>query len=124
MPKAIDPCILVILGATGDLTARKLAPAIYHLGLDGLLPKQFACVGFARRQKTHEQFRTEIYENIKSFSRTQPIDETFWKSFQEQLFYHCSEFDDEAGYTSLQVLLDQLDKKLGTRGNRIFYLSV
>ncbi len=124
MPKAIDPCILVILGATGDLTARKLAPAIYNLGVDGLLPKQFACVGFARRQKSHEEFRKEFRENITSFSRTQPIDETLWKEFQEQLFYHCSEFDEEAGYESLKIFLDQLDQKFGTRGNRIFYLSV
>ena len=56
----IDPCILVIFGASGDLTARKLIPAIYNLAREGQLPPQFACVGFARRDKTHEQFREEM----------------------------------------------------------------
>ncbi len=56
----IEPCILVIFGATGDLTGRKLFPAIYNLVREGQLPSQFACVGFARRDKTHEQFRDEM----------------------------------------------------------------
>ncbi|MBI3508453.1 MAG: glucose-6-phosphate dehydrogenase, partial [Chlamydiia bacterium] len=76
--RLIDPCILVIFGATGDLTTRKLAPALYNLGREGLLPPNFACVGFARREKTHETFRQEFKAGITSFSRVKPIDETFW----------------------------------------------
>lgn len=120
----VDPCILVIFGATGDLTGRKLAPAIYNLGKDGLLPANFACVGFARREKSHEEFRNELKEDINSFSRTKPIDEAFWKNFQEQIFYHRSEFDDDAGYEKLATFLKQLDGRHATRGNRVFYLSV
>lgn len=120
----IDPCILVILGATGDLTGRKLAPALYNLGREGLLPPNFACVGFARREKTNQQFRDELKENIKLFSRVKPIEETFWKNFQEQIFYHRSEFDDDEGYERLAELLKQLDTRFATRGNRVFYLSV
>ena len=120
----IDPCILVIFGATGDLTGRKLAPAIYNLGKEGLLPAHFACVGFARREKTHEQFRSEMKLEIAANSRTKPLDEPFWKTFQEQLYYHVSEFDSDEGYQKLAQLLAQLDAKLGTRGNRLFYLSV
>jgi glucose-6-phosphate 1-dehydrogenase len=118
-----DPCILVIFGATGDLTARKLIPALYNLAREGQLPPQFACVGFARRKKTDEEFRAEMKEAISKFSRVKPIDEALWKTFQNQLFYHCSEFHEDTGYTKLQEVLRNLDQRLGTQGNRIFYLS-
>lgn len=120
----IDPCVLVIFGATGDLTGRKLAPAIYNLGREGMLPANFACVGFARREKTHEEFRKEVKEDINSYSRVKPIDESFWESFQEQIFYHCSEFDSDEGYEKLAAFLKELDARHATRGNRVFYLSV
>jgi len=120
----IDPCVLVIFGATGDLTGRKLAPAIYNLGKDGLLPPNFALLGFARREKSHEQFRQELHASVQQFSRTKPIDEPFWNHFQKQIFYHQSEFDDDAGYQKLAQQLRDLDNQFATRGNRIFYLSV
>jgi glucose-6-phosphate 1-dehydrogenase len=122
--KNIDPCILVIFGATGDLTGRKLAPAIYNLGREGMLPTQFACVGFARREKTHEAFRNELKEDIDQYSRVKPIDESYWKNFQEQIFYHPSDFDSDEGYEKLAEFLKQIDIKHATRGNRVFYLSV
>lgn len=122
--RTIDPCIVVIFGATGDLTGRKLSPALYNLGREGMLPPNFAAVGFARREKSHQEFRDEIKQDINLYSRVKPIDETFWKKFQEQIFYHRSEFDDDAGYQALDVLLKELDSKLATRGNRVFYLSV
>jgi len=122
--RTIDPCILVIFGATGDLTGRRLVPAIYQLGREGSLPSNFACVGFARRPKTDEQFRNELKEDIATYSRTKPIDETFWQSFQEQIFYHRSEFDADEGYQELAQRLAQIDTRHGTRGNRVFYLSV
>jgi len=122
--RTIDPCIVVIFGATGDLTGRKLAPALYNLGKDGMLPANFATVGFARREKSHQEFRDELKEDINSYSRVKPIDEPFWKNFQEQIFYHRSEFDDDAGYAALHDFLETLDSRFATRGNRIFYLSV
>lgn len=122
--RAIDPCALVIFGATGDLTGRKLAPALYNLGKDGLLPPNFVCIGFARRDKTDEMFREEFKQDISTYSRVKPIDEQFWDHFQNQIFYHRSEFDDDAGYQSLAESLKQMDARHGTRGNRIFYLSV
>ncbi|MBM3183750.1 MAG: glucose-6-phosphate dehydrogenase, partial [Chlamydiae bacterium] len=122
--RMIDPCIMVIFGATGDLTGRKLAPALYNLGREGLLPPNFALVGFARREKTHEEFRKELKDQISQHSRVKPIDENFWKHFQEQIFYHQSEFDDEKGYASLEAFLKNLDGRFATRGNRLFYLSV
>lgn len=120
----IDPCVLVIFGATGDLTGRKLGPAIYNLGHDGMLPANFALVGFARRPKSHEQFRDELKDDINKFSRTKPIDDQFWDNFQEQIFYHQSEFDQDEGYEKLAEFLKLLDSKYTTRGNRVFYLSV
>ncbi len=124
LSRNIDPCVLVIFGATGDLTGRKLAPALYNLGRDGLLPPNFACVGFARRDKSHQVFRDELKQDISSYSRTKPLDETFWKTFQEKIYYHRSEFDDDAGYEALAKFLAQIDSRSATRGNRVFYLSV
>ncbi|NGX45730.1 MAG: Glucose-6-phosphate 1-dehydrogenase, partial [Chlamydiae bacterium] len=118
-----DPCILVIFGATGDLTARKLFPAIYNLAREGQLPSQFAVVAFARRDKSHAEFRDEMKQAINKFSRVKPIDESIWKTFQEQIFYHKSEFHDAAGYDSLNTFLQELDGQFGTKGNRVFYLS-
>ena len=121
--KSPDPCVLVIFGATGDLTARKLVPALYNLSRDGMLPSHFVCTGFARRPKSHEQFRQEMYEAISKHSRTKPIDSTFWETFSEQLFYHCSEFDNDEGYIKFKEFLQEIDARFGTRGNRVFYLS-
>lgn len=120
----IDPCVVVIFGATGDLTGRRLAPALYNLGREGLLPPNFAAVGFARREKTHQQFRDEIKQEIATHSRVKPIDEGFWQHFQEQVFYHRSEFDDDEGYHALANFLQEIDGRYATRGNRVFYLSV
>lgn len=122
--KIAESCILVIFGATGDLTARKLAPALYNLAREGQLPGHFACVGFARRPKSHDQFRDEMHEAINKFSRSLPIDESLWKTFREQFFYLQSEFDEDQGYEELHQLLNQLDSQLGTKGNRVYYLSV
>ncbi|MDB6082047.1 MAG: zwf [Chlamydiia bacterium] len=122
--KTADPCILVIFGATGDLTSRKLLPALYNLAREGQLPSHFACVGFARREKSNDQFRSEMLDAVSQHSRVKPIDQALWSSFSEQLFYHGGAFDDDAAYESLRLFLDDLDAKFGTKGNRVFYLSV
>lgn len=121
--KIAESCILVIFGATGDLTARKLIPALYNLARDGQLPTHFACVGFARRDKTNEEFRNEMLEAVTQYSRSKPVDKELWNLFQDKLFYHISNFDEDHGYESLNTLLQQLDSQLGTKGNRVFYLS-
>ena len=118
-----EPCILVIFGVTGDLTARKLIPALYNLARDGLLPPHFACVGFARRDKNHESFRDEMLEAVEKYSRSKPLDPELWKSFREKLFYHRAEFHEDEGYTSLAQFLNHLDAQIGAKGNRVFYLS-
>jgi glucose-6-phosphate 1-dehydrogenase len=122
--KTAESCILVIFGATGDLTARKLVPALYNLARDGQLPGHFACVGFARRPKTHDQFRDEMLEAVNQFSRSKRVDPQLWKTFREKLYYLQSEFHDDEGYEELNRFLQKLDNQLGTKGNRLFYLSV
>ncbi len=117
-----DPCTLVIFGATGDLTHRKLIPALYNLAADGALPPAISVVGFARRDKTDELFRSELEEAARKFSR-QPIRDELWSSFAASVFYHRSAFDNLDGYTALARRLDELDAARGTCGNRLFYLA-
>ena len=121
--RLVEPCVVVIFGATGDLTGRKLMPAIYNLKREGALPPQFACVGFARRQKTHDEFRKEMHDAINTHSRVKPIDEDLWNNFKDQVYYHVSEFHEDEGYNRLKIFLATIDAQHGTRGNRIFYLA-
>src|SRR5437660_5029839 len=117
-----QPCSIVIFGATGDLTHRKLIPALYNLAADGELPPAVAVVGFARREKSDDEFRRELEDATRKFSR-QTVRDEIWKTFAQSIFYHQSEFEDESGYKSLAQRLDKIDKQRGTRGNRLFYFA-
>ena len=117
-----QPCTIVIFGATGDLTHRKLVPALYNLAADGDLPPAVTIVGFARREKSDDRFRNELENASRKFSR-QTVRDDIWKTFAESIFYHRSEFEDEGGYKTLAKRLDKIDKESGTRGNRLFYLA-
>jgi glucose-6-phosphate 1-dehydrogenase len=117
-----QPCSIVIFGATGDLTHRKLIPALYNLAADGELPPAVAIIGFARRPKSDDDFRKEMEEAVRKFSR-QAVRDEIWKTFSQSLFYHQSEFGDEAGYKSLGEQLEKIDNERGTRGNRLFYFA-
>ena len=121
--QAPEPCALVIFGATGDLTHRKLVPALYNLAHEGQLPQSFAIVGFARRPKTHDQFRAELRDAVAQFSRFQPINPAVWDALAQAIFYHQSEFADAKGYKTLDEFLRKLDTERGTAGNRLFYLA-
>ncbi len=118
-----DPCVLTIFGATGDLTKRKLMPALYNLAREGQLPAHFCCVAFARRDKTHEEFRQEMKEAVSQFSRVTPLDEELWEHFASTLFYHKACFTEDEGYQELDVFLKELDAQYDTAGNRVYYLS-
>src|SRR6266480_646925 len=117
-----QPCTIVIFGATGDLTHRKLVPALYNLAADGDLPPAVEIVGFARRPKTDDEFRRDLEEATRNFSR-QSVRDEIWKNFAQSIFYHQSEFEDESGYKALAKRLDEIDKNHGTRGNRLFYFA-
>src|SRR5450432_3967656 len=117
-----QPCAVVIFGATGDLTHRKLIPALYNIAADGELPPAVAVVGSARRPKTDDEFRKEMEETTRKFSR-QTVRDEIWEGFAKSLYYHQSEFADEAGYQKLAERLNRLDKESGTRGNHLFYFA-
>ena len=116
-----EPCSVIIFGASGDLTGRKLIPALYNIAADGELPPTLKVVGFARREKSHDSFRAELEVMNRKLSR-QGHDERLWSSFSQSIFYHQSEFEDTEGYARLARLLDELDAQ-GAGGNRLFYLS-
>ncbi|HEX2912127.1 MAG TPA: glucose-6-phosphate dehydrogenase [Chloroflexia bacterium] len=118
-----DPCVMIIFGATGDLTHRKLLPALYNLALERRLPQNFSVVGFARRPYTDETFQAEARESINKFSRRRPVQEAVWEHFGKNIHYVQSNFSDEEGYKKLAELLAKLDQELGTKGNHLFYLS-
>jgi glucose-6-phosphate 1-dehydrogenase len=123
MQPQIAPFVMVIFGATGDLTARKLIPALYNLLEDGVLPEKFIIVGFARRSFTHEAFRTLMKEAIVKHSRKKSLSDKTWKTFSENLFYQQGMFEDDAPYDTVVKLLSDFDKKIGACITRFFYLA-
>jgi glucose-6-phosphate 1-dehydrogenase len=117
------PCTVVIFGAAGDLTKRKLIPALYNLKANGLLPREFAVVGVTRKPKSHEQFRAEMSQDIHDFA-TVRVDERLWKELQDALYYQAGEFSDPAVYAELATLLGEVAATHRTGGNALFYLAV
>ncbi|MFO7171133.1 MAG: glucose-6-phosphate dehydrogenase [Chloroflexota bacterium] len=122
MHRTPPPCAVVIFGATGDLTHRKLVPALYNLQRERLLPPGFSVVGFARRDWSDDYFRSSLLEDAREHSRT-GVDEGIWEGFAEGISYVRSSFDDPAGYKALAERLSELDERRGTGGNRLLYLS-
>ncbi len=117
-----DACTVVIFGATGDLTHRKLIPALYNLAVDGELPPGVKIVGFARRDWSDEFFRENLEKVNREVSRN-GHDEEVWSQFAESIEYHCSEFTDDDGYGRLAERLDRIDAERGGEGNRLFYVA-
>ena len=107
---------MVICGATGDLTERKLAPALYNCLLGGFLPPEFTVVGFARRDLTDDEFRAHLLEGINKYSRNRPAKPAIWESFARGIEYHRGDFDDPAAYVELAKRLDRIDRDRGTAG--------
>jgi glucose-6-phosphate 1-dehydrogenase len=118
--RTLEPCLLVIFGATGDLTARKLIPALYDLFVDGNLPQPCAIVGCGRTVLNDEEFRQRLKGNCSGELALQPL----WPEFSALLHYRTIEYDGPATYESLAVFLRELDLKAGTGGNTIFNLAV
>ncbi len=117
------PCALVIFGATGDLTRRKLVPALYNLAVGGSLPEGFAAVGFARREWSREVFEHEMLAGVNQFSRRRPADDEAWRRFGPALDFVSGSFDDPEAYRRLAARLERHDAERGTAGNRLFYLA-
>jgi glucose-6-phosphate 1-dehydrogenase len=115
--------ILVIFGGTGDLTHRKLMPALYNLVRDRLIPEHFAIVSVGRRDKTQEEYKQEVYTSISKYSRNK-MDDAIWNKLQTMLHYYQFDFTDINGYHTLNSYLQEIDQVFQTKGNRVFYLAV
>jgi glucose-6-phosphate 1-dehydrogenase len=122
-PPKIPPIAAVIFGATGDLTHRKIVPAFYHLAKNNLLPEGSAIIGFARRPKTDDEFRTDLFEALKKFSHTKPVDEAVWKKLAAHIYYFQGELDDPDSYKKLADKLKDLPESKEIKGNYLFYLA-
>ncbi|MBI3979510.1 MAG: glucose-6-phosphate dehydrogenase [Chloroflexi bacterium] len=118
-----EPCVVVIFGATGDLTRRKLVPALYDLVREGLLPSNVTIVGFARRPLSDAAFRAQLREGVEQFAEARPLHPELWEDFAAGITYLAADFEDPMGYRELARLLDRLDAERGTLGNRLFYLA-
>ncbi|HET9169818.1 MAG TPA: hypothetical protein VFN97_10285, partial [Actinospica sp.] len=123
LPRIAGPCGLVIFGVTGDLSRKKLMPAIYDLANRGLLPPGFALVGFARRDWADQDFAQVVYESVKEHART-PFREEVWNQLAQGFRFVPGEFGDPAAFEELKQTIDELDRLRGTNGNHAFYLSV
>jgi glucose-6-phosphate 1-dehydrogenase len=117
------PCAIVIFGASGDLTHRKLIPALFDLYQAGLLSKNFAVVGFSRSALSNDDFRRTAREGIEHYAGGGPIASKAWEQFSTSLHYVSGKFDEPASYQVLRERLEAIDSAHGTQGNRIFYLA-
>ena len=118
-----DPCSMVIFGASGDLTERKLIPALFYLTREHMLPPGFAVVGCARTPKTDEQFGQEMSDAVKKFLHLTPDSGAFVEGFAKELHYVADDFSKPEAYQKLKETLEHLDQEHGTAGNRLFYLA-
>jgi len=116
------PCLMAIFGAAGDLTKRKLVPALYNLAKAKLLPKEFAVVGMARQEMSTEAFRAKMSEDIRQFA-TERVDAALWEWLVQRLYYTSGTFTDSAAFERLKAMLAKVDKDHGTAGNYLHYLS-
>jgi len=124
LEKTADPCTVIIFGASGDLTKRKLVPALYRLVQQRLLPAEFAIVGLARTEMSDDEFRRKMKEAVEQFSETKQVDAAVWNSFAQGIYYRSTDIGSTADFQKLGDLLNRIDRDRGTAGNRLFYLSV
>jgi glucose-6-phosphate 1-dehydrogenase len=121
-PHPGDPCVMVIFGASGDLTKRKLIPAIYNLAKDHVLAKSFAIVGFAHDPYTTDEFRGLLDKEIKEFA-PEAIDADVWNSIASRIEYLSGDFGDEQSFVKLKEAVEKADQAQGAHGNYLYYLA-
>src|SRR5271168_5572018 len=117
-----DPCVMVIFGYSGDLTRRKLIPALYNLASQQLLSKEFAVIGVGRTPMSNEDARKKLTEDFKQFA-TGAIDKDLWEWFVQRVNYVSGDFDDPAMYDRLKDALAKVDQEHNSHGNYFFYLA-
>src|SRR6202453_5047027 len=117
-----DPCVMVIFGAAGDLTARMLIPALYNLARANLLSKEFAVLGVARAHMSNEDFRKRVYEDVKEYCGD-CINDSLWESFSQRFYYFAGDFKDDNLYPQIKDQLAKIDRNHSTGQNFFFYLA-
>ena len=117
------PCAMVIFGATGDLTRRKLLPALYRLTQQRLIPNEFAILGTARQPLSDDEFRSQMQAALTEFGSDDSLDESIWQSFAKRIFYIAGDLNDAGLYAKIKTKVEEIDKEFDTQGNRIFYLA-
>ena len=117
-----DPCVMVIFGGSGDLTKRKLIPALYNLARDHFLAQEFAVVGIARRSMTHETFREKLTQDMQHFAPGS-VNPELWNWIAQRLYYLSGDSQDPTTYEKLRDLLTQIEQAHETRGNHFYYLA-
>ncbi|PWU18746.1 MAG: glucose-6-phosphate dehydrogenase [Candidatus Rokuibacteriota bacterium] len=118
-----ESCALVIFGASGDLTKRKLVPALWSMFQGRVLPEPFAVIGVSRSEMNNEEFRTRMREAIADFARVQPPSQRVWDRFAQALFYYSGDPADPGLYAGLSDYLRHVEQERGTGGNRLFYCA-
>jgi glucose-6-phosphate 1-dehydrogenase len=121
--RAAEPCAMVIFGAHGDLTKRKLIPALYALFIDQFLPRDFCVVGMSRTKMTNEQFRKLMKDSMQQFAADISVESSRWDRFESCLYYLPGDVDKPGGLDELAATLKELGKRHGTGGNNLFYMS-
>src|SRR6201982_477735 len=121
--KQSDPCVMVIFGAAGDLTGRMLIPALYNLARAGLLSREFAVLGVARKQYSDEDFRKKVYDDIKTYCGD-CVDDELWGWFSQRFYYLQGNFDDDNLFSRLKDALTKIDQAHSTHQNFFYYLAV
>ena len=123
LPRIAGPCSMVIFGVTGDLSRKKVMPAVYDLANRGLLPPGFSLVGFARRDWADQDFAQIVHDSVKEHARTEFRQEV-WEQLSEGFRFVAGDFDDDVAFDTLRRTLEQLDQERGTGGNHAFYLAI
>ncbi len=121
--KICAPCIVVIFGGAGDLSHRKLIPALYNLSVDGELPQKFAIMGFSMEDLDDDRYRSFARDGIEKFSRRR-LSEDSWARFAPMLHFTSGKFTEARDYDALKTRLDELDRQFGIGGNRVFYFAI
>ena len=121
--RTAEPCVLTIFGASGDLTQRKLLPALYSLAYRHLLPEKLAVVGVARTEMDTDGFVARMREAIEKHCRD-PFREEVWDELAGGMRYLATDFSEERAWEDLVEILNEMDETRGTRGNRVYYLAI
>ena len=122
--QSTEPAVIVIFGASGDLTARKLVPALHSLACEGLLHPATRLLGVARTELSNDAFRDRLYDGVLAYSRLKPAFCELWPQFAMRLSYLSGSYDDPSTYSRLSASLDRIDSQAGTNGNRLYYLAM